>query len=57
MELKRLVNDKEDEKKKKKNIALIVTKIKDIESEDKYCPSKSNEFMFHKFKEILKHEK
>lgn len=43
MELKRLVDDKESDKTKKKSLALRVTNVKSMESEDEDCQSKSDE--------------
>lgn len=37
MGLKRLANDEQDDKKKRKNVALKVTNIEDMESEDENC--------------------
>lgn len=57
MELKRLVkNEKCD--KKKKNIALKATDVKDVELEDVDLQSESDEYMnltFHKFNLFLRH--
>lgn len=44
MELKRIVQNEEDAKKKK-FFALKVTNFKDIDAEDKECQSESNEDM------------
>lgn len=59
MKQKILVDDEECDKKKKKNIALKVTNIKNIESHDAGCQRKSNKnmkLMFQKFKEFLRHK-
>lgn len=62
MELKRLTDNEEGVKKKKKKKinALKSTNIKDIESEDEVCQSKIDKYMklmFQKFKEFLRQEK
>lgn len=61
MELKRLFDDEEGNKKKKNKIlALKFTNVKDMTLEDEDCRSESDEemnFMFCKFKEFLRHEK
>lgn len=54
IELKGFI-DEENDKKKMKCIALKVRSIKDMYPKDKEC--QSNEFIFHKSKEFLKHEK
>lgn len=43
MELKRLVDDEDADKKKRKSIALKDTNIKDMEDED--CESEINKYM------------
>lgn len=56
MKLKRLANDKEDNKKKK-SVALKFVNIKYMVSEDKNYQRESNknmEIMFKKFKEFSK---
>lgn len=50
MELKRLTNDEEDNKKNKKTIKLKVISSEDIDLEDKEYQSKTNEFMKFMFK-------
>lgn len=60
MELKRIVDDEEDNKKNRKIIVLKATNIKDMESNDEDCQSEINKFMrfmFQTFKEFLRHEK
>lgn len=59
VELKRL-DENEEGDKKKKSIALKVTKAKDIKSEDGDYQNESYvdvDFMFRKFEEFLRHEK
>lgn len=60
MELKRLVDDEQDNNNKRKNIALKATNIKDIESEDGGCQSEINKYqklVLQKFKEFSSHKK
>lgn len=60
MGLKRLADDEDNEKKKRKTIELKATNIKNMESEDEDRQSKIKKYMkpmFQKLKEFLRHEK
>ena len=53
-------DDNEEGDKKTKILALKVTNVKDMESENKDCQSESDEdinLMFLKFSKFLRHEK
>lgn len=56
MELKSLVDDEEDNKKKWKIISLKATDTEDMKSEDEHY-NKFVKLMFKKFKEFIRHEK